>query len=240
MQEKPAFVRKRGKRSKIPKLYATFLLAISGWAVLSAQWIVRKQYSCTTGAFDVCFVTSIFGNSVSEVDQPADVDWYQRHWCRARFDVVTNLPDLAAPGWTKHLFNSTPPYHPIVQSRFPKFLAWKALPWTRTDCRMVVYMDGYLVPRQTFLDDYLPEILWTSTFQKFQSLADQVKKSEWGLAQMKQPYFSGMTMTSIFEKTIVESGKDTPEHAQATLTWMKQQEDYQEIIPYYLNKYLGT
>jgi hypothetical protein len=193
---------------------------------------------------DVCFLTCIFGDSTTEVDLPANVEWFQEHWCpSARFDLVTNLPDIVAPGWTKHIRmaeespssssspNSTKNYSNIVQSREAKFLAWKVLPYTR-NCRMVVYLDGYLTPRS---HSYY---IW-STLGKFQRLADQVQASEWGLAQVEQPYFNGLTMTEIFNQTILNMGKDTVEHANATLTWMKQQKDYQEIMPYYLNKYFG-
>jgi hypothetical protein len=189
---------------------------------------------------DVCFLTCIFGDSVAQVDQPANVKWFQEHWCSsARFDLVTNLPHLAAPGWTKHTIEgssskkNTNNYSNIVQSREAKFLAWKVLPYTRKSCRIVVYLDGYLTSRRH------SHFVW-STLRKFQRLADQVQASEWGLAQVEQPYFNGLTMTEIFNQTIILSaGKDTFEHANATLTWMQQQKDYQEIMTYYLNKYFG-
>jgi len=53
------------------------------------------------GDGDICFVTCIFGQNANDVDQPANVEWFDRHWCHARFLLVTNLPDLPAPGWTR-------------------------------------------------------------------------------------------------------------------------------------------
>ena len=95
---------------------------------------------------------------------------------------------------------------------------------------MVVYLDGYLSPKHSYL---------SNTLSKFQKLADRVEESKWGLAQVQQPYFNGLTMTEIFEKTILDKGKDTSEHANTTLAWLQKQDDYQDIMTYYLNKYLG-
>mmetsp|Transcript_45393 Transcript_45393/g.50883 ORF Transcript_45393/g.50883 Transcript_45393/m.50883 type:complete len:429 (+) Transcript_45393:29-1315(+) len=50
---------------------------------------------------DICFITCIFGENVQDVDQPANVDWFNGHWCHVRFLLVTNLSDLPSPGWTK-------------------------------------------------------------------------------------------------------------------------------------------
>jgi hypothetical protein len=50
---------------------------------------------------EICFLTSIFGENVDVVDRPANVDWFNHHWCHVRFLLVTNLSDLSAPGWTK-------------------------------------------------------------------------------------------------------------------------------------------
>jgi hypothetical protein len=60
------------------------------------------------------------------------------------------------------------------------------------------------------------------------------------LAQVKQPYFNGDTMENILNISIVQMHKDTTEHVQDTLEWMRQHDDYQEVMTYYLNKYLGT
>lgn len=50
---------------------------------------------------DICFITCIFGENIHDVDRPANVDWFNDHWCHVRFLLVTNLPDLPSPGWTK-------------------------------------------------------------------------------------------------------------------------------------------
>lgn len=113
---------------------------------------------------DICFLTCIFGDSVEDVDQPANVEWFATYWCYTRFLLVTNLADLPSPGWTKFVTNTTLPetqslsgnitsmtqqQQNIVLSRHPKFLAWEALPEVVPDhCRAVVYMDGYLAPKR--------------------------------------------------------------------------------------------
>jgi hypothetical protein len=227
------------RNRRIPRLYGGLLLACL-WTVV--QFLFKPLLSGTcddNGMKDVCFVTCIFGDSVGQVDQPANVEWYRRHWCSARFDLVTNLPNLPAPGWNKHVSSNytttaagqlqQQPYSNIVQSREAKFLAWKVLPHVKESCRAVVYLDGYLTPK-------------LGTWRKFRRIAQQVQGDSegWGLAQVKQPYFNGYTMENILNISIVQMHKDTTEHVQDTLEWMRQQDDYQEVMTYYLNKYLGT
>jgi hypothetical protein len=176
---------------------------------------------------DLCFVTSIFGDSVAEVDHPANVEWFADHWCNTQFWLVTNLEDLPAPGWTKLDVSTNPDIfslNNIVQSRYAKFLAWQVIP-TINQCQTVIYMDGYLQPHYRALS-------------KFRKVSKELQTSEWGLAQVLQPYFNGLTMEAIL-KQLTEAGKDTTENANATLEWMREQEDYQDVMPYYLNKYLG-
>jgi hypothetical protein len=187
---------------------------------------------------DICFVTCIFGQKISEVDQPANVEWYIKHWCNVQFLLVTNLPNLPAQGWTKIVQEQTLsnaktfPNNFIVESRESKFLGWKVLPQVSEQCAAVIYMDGYLQPKRSW---------WSSsksTLGKFDNVVDQVKHHPWGLSQVKQAYFNGLPTTTILQN-LIRDRKDTIDHVNATLSWLQQQDDYQEIMPYYLNKYFA-
>jgi hypothetical protein len=192
--------------------------------------------TCPLDEKDLCFVTCIFGDSVDQVDHPANVEWFADHWCNVRFWLVTNLPHLPAPGWTVHLqhsnsnsnsnnANASSSQQHIVQSREAKFLAWKVLQPSVEACQAVIYMDGYLKPK-------------SFTLRKFRQIGKDVQGSEWGLAQVEQPYFNGYTMETILNN-LIKDGKDTMEHVNATLAWLRQQDDYQDVMTYYLNKYFG-
>jgi hypothetical protein len=185
---------------------------------------------------DICFVTCIFGKDLSEVDQPANVEWYTQHWCDVQFLLVTNLPTLPARGWNKTIMmnnnNDNETANFIVQSREAKFLGWKVLPHLTKQCAAVVYMDGYLQPKKG-------QWWWQpSTLSKFRAIADQVHHHPWGLSQVKQAYFNGLPTTTILQN-LVKDRKDTVEHVNATMTWLQQQDNYQEVVTYYLNKYFA-
>mmetsp|Transcript_17485 Transcript_17485/g.38247 ORF Transcript_17485/g.38247 Transcript_17485/m.38247 type:complete len:437 (-) Transcript_17485:1257-2567(-) len=136
---------------------------------------------------DICFVTCIFGENVRDVDHPANVDWFKKHWCHTRFLLVTNLPDLPAPGWTKIVSQTATggrdgyttntraaasdnnnqveiTKNHIIQSRHAKFLAWDVLTdITPKHCAAVVYTDGYLIPkRYTNRRSFLVSIFFSS------------------------------------------------------------------------------
>jgi hypothetical protein len=135
----------------------------------------KEKESDNKKDIEICFLTSIFGENVNDVDRPANVDWFNHHWCHVRFLLVTNLPDLSAPGWTKIVspspsssFNNNSTISTdtiatttknattiiinetrknIIQSRHAKFLAWDVLSdIVPNHCAAVVYMDGYLTP----------------------------------------------------------------------------------------------
>lgn len=184
---------------------------------------------------DICFITCIFGNQVSEVDQPANVEWYVRHWCHVQFLLVTNLPMLPAPGWSKIVqkgATSSSGANFVVESREAKFLGWKVLPQVSKQCAAVVYMDGYLQPKRSWWFQTTP------TLAKFQDIVQQVQRHPWGLSQVKQAYFNGLPITTILHN-LARDRKDTIEHVNATLSWLQQQDDYQDTMTYYLNKYFA-
>jgi hypothetical protein len=49
----------------------------------------------------ICFVMCIFGDTVEQVNSLANAVWFAKYWCQTRFMLVTNLPNLPSPGWTK-------------------------------------------------------------------------------------------------------------------------------------------
>ena len=234
---------------------------------------------------DICFLTSIFGENVNDVDRPANVDWFNHHWCHVRFLLVTNLPDLSAPGWTKIVSPSSSSSSSnnsstistdtiaaataatttinattiiinktkknIIQSRHAKFLAWEVLSGiVPNHCAAVVYMDGYLTPvrymnwRSSFMSiiiSYTPFSYYRSKVPpplKFQNIIRQVQDHPYGLSQVKQKYFDGLPMTTLL-RNLVRDRKDTIEHVETTLQWFQSRSDFQEITPYYLNKYFA-
>jgi hypothetical protein len=156
----------------------------------------------------------------------------------------------------------------IVQSRHAKFLAWEALPLiVPKNCAAVVYMDGYLAPVRytswwSFLSALVSKPPWSPASPlflgsfpwnrrstnnqvppppKFQALVQQVRNHPWGLSQVKQKYFDGLPMTTLL-RNLVRDRKDTKEHVENTLRWFRSQNttgNFQEIMPYYLNKYFG-
>lgn len=224
---------------------------------------------------DICFITCIFGGNVRDVDHPANIEWFDKYWCHSRFLLVTNLEKLPAPGWTRIVseVNSTTTTvstssteNHIVQSRHAKFLAWDVLKGNvPKDCAVVIYMDGYLIPKRftswrvalwngltsspwspaSPLFGWVPHIVGSYDPPqippplKFQSIVKQVRNHPWGLSQVKQRYFDGLPMTTLLSN-LVRDRKDTKEHVEKTLEWFRSQTtDFEEIIPYYLNKYFG-
>mmetsp|Transcript_48304 Transcript_48304/g.117014 ORF Transcript_48304/g.117014 Transcript_48304/m.117014 type:complete len:197 (-) Transcript_48304:39-629(-) len=122
----------------------------------------------------------------------------------------------------------------IIRSREAKFLGWKVLPVQ--DCRAVVYMDGYLVPKTSIFDFDFNFGLCLPT--KLQRIVDQVKSHPFGLSQVKQKYFNGLSIPTILNN-LVRDKKDTVEHVNTTLQWMMSQDDYKPVMTYYLNKYFA-
>lgn len=231
---KPPPPRKKSK-TIITAIPCWCLAILCVWTIISQWFYYHSTYNnnCPIDEKDICFVTCIFGDSVDQVDHPANVEWFANHWCNTRFFLVTNLPTLPAPGWTMLQLSSSPLKNKdavvsqdeyIVQSRYAKFLGWKVLPIS--GCQTVIYMDGYLQPKYF-------------TYQKFQTISRSLQGSYWGLSQVKQKYFNGLTMETILNN-LVKDGKDTVEHVHTTLAWFQAQEDYQNGMTYYLNKYFGT
>ena len=217
-----------GSLTPATRLYGCLVL-VCLWTIL--QWCLFDPgmillSSCPLDERDICFVTSIFGDSIDQVDRPANVKGFLRRWCNVQFWLATNLPDLPAPGWTTFTMTTPPNHSHIVQSRETKFLGWKVLQPQVQQCSVVIYLDGYLQPKPF-------------TLRKFRRIAQQVQESYWGLSQVRQKHFNGLSMTTIL-RNLIRDGKDTSEHVQTTLDWFQQQPDHQEIITYYLNKYFGT
>jgi hypothetical protein len=180
----------------------------------------------------LCFVTSIFGESLRRADKPSHVKDLV-DCARYRFYIFTNLWDLKPQGWTKlakYGFYKLPYSRMITNSRYGKFLAWKE-PEVRQSCRAVFYMDGYVKPRLEESDKFyaLAHNLTTNPTQDYNNP---------GLAQVLHPAFQGLSIKEIFEG-IVGRQKDMPEHTNLTFNWLQSQPDYQTHLPYYLNKFFG-
>jgi hypothetical protein len=157
--------------------------------------------------------------------------------------------DLPAPGWEIIVFpslwgpssssgsgadgqnNNSNMSNMIIQSREAKFLGWKVLPVQ--NCGAVMYMDGYLVPQSSYWN------LGLYTPAKFWNVIEQVQSHPFGLSQVQQKYFNGLSIPTILNN-LVRDQKDTVEHVNTTLEWMTSQHDYEPVMTYYLNKYFGT
>jgi hypothetical protein len=223
-----------------PRLYYGLLCMCLWTSIVAVRTIHQRffynSYECPPVMQDepkkICFVTSIFGESLRRADKPSHVvDLVD--CARYRFYIFTNLWDLKAPGWTKlakYGLYRLPYSRMITNSRYGKFLAWQE-PEVRQSCRAVFYMDGYVKPRLEQSDKFyaLAHNLTTKTAQDYNNP---------GLAQVLHPTFQGLSIKEIFEG-IVGRQKDMPEHTNLTFNWMQSQPDYQTHLPYYLNKYFG-
>jgi hypothetical protein len=172
----------------------------------------------------LCFISSIFGENVKDADQPQNVrNVFPNATSPVEFFLFTNLKDLPTPGWTKVVNTDLPYKRFITQSRWAKFMGWREE--ALSHCGTIIYFDGYLLPRKDKLDAFL-------------KLAADVHESKSGLATILHKRFIGQSMTSIF-KYIVSNKKELPANVNATMQWLREQPDFKEKIPYYLNKYFA-
>jgi hypothetical protein len=71
----------------------------------------------------------------------------------------------------------------------------------------------------------------------FRKVAKQVAASNVGLSQVFH-ILNGETIDRILE-LIVEHKKDVPANTKASLEWFREQPDYADKLPYYINKWFG-
>ena len=185
----------------------------------------------------MCFVQSVFGDpSHPALDRPPNVTSLypnnnvnnnnnnNNNQLRYEFFYFTNLPNLLTPGWTKILLPDSemaPIQRHITISRKPKFLAWKIEPRIRTECTVVMYMDGQFTPRP-------------NKQAKLDRLTTSVVESTYGLLQVTHPRGAGGTLTKEFAR-IVSGTKDTQAHVDASLAWLTAQPDWNDHATLYWN-----
>ncbi|KAL7528859.1 hypothetical protein ACHAWF_002739 [Thalassiosira exigua] len=158
--------------------------------------------------FDGCFVTAVFGITVEQTDRIADVRSSRAKYPNYEFIMFTNLVDLNAEsaGWRKVMHFVNGKKRMITQSRHPKFLAWKE-DFVRSYCPVVFYLDGTSSPK--------------GTIGQFNQLKESILRSKDGLAQR----IHNRRLEQEFSK-IIEHGKDTNAHVDATRAWIHSQPDF--------------
>jgi hypothetical protein len=170
----------------------------------------------------LCFVTSIFAETIAEADTPSDVrEAFMNETSSVDFFLFTNLATLPAPGWTKIVKTDLPYQRLITSSRWGKFMAWREE--ALSHCQVFIYQDGYMKPK--------------NTLAAWRKKADAVVKSKQGIAQVI--FGRGSNNMKMQSQKIIRDKKDLPENVNATLQWMQKHEDFKNDIPFYRNKYFG-
>jgi hypothetical protein len=168
--------------------------------------------------YDVCFVSCIYANSKESADKPADVSTLSRANPSFGYFLYTNLVDLDTPGWTKVVKQFTYRRY-ITQSRWGKFMSWKD-PEMQA-CQTIFYFDGHFEPRTVSADVFRAE-------------ADAIRKSKFGLAQIKR----GHSIMDEFQM-ILDLRKDIPANVEAAKKWLQAQPDFNPQCTMYANCFFG-
>jgi hypothetical protein len=173
----------------------------------------------------ICFITSIFGSSVEIVDKPPNVENIFKNDTASDYDffLFTNLEKLTSPGWTNIVMTDLPYRRFITQSRWAKFVGWRHKDLAH--CGTVIYTDGYVKPQSK------------NGLAPFRKIAAQVAQSEVGLAQVTHN-MDGRRISGILN-LLVENKKDVAANTEASWKWFQEQPDFNNRIPYYLNKWFG-
>jgi hypothetical protein len=169
-------------------------------------------------SYDVCFVSCIYAISKESADKPADVSALSQANPSFRYFLYTNLDDLDTPGWTKVVKQFTYRRY-ITQSRWGKFMSWKD-PEMQA-CQTIFYFDGHFEPRKVSADIFRAE-------------ADAIRKSKFGLAQLKR----GHSIMDEFQM-ILEKRKDIPTNVEAAKKWLQAQPDFNPQCTMYANCFFG-
>jgi hypothetical protein len=168
--------------------------------------------------YDVCFVSCIYAKTKESADKPADVSALSRANPSFRYFLYTNLEDMDTPGWTKVVKQFTYRRY-ITQSRWGKFMSWKD-PEMQA-CQGIFYFDGHFEPRKVSADVFRAE-------------ADSIRKSKFGLAQLKR----GHSIMDEF-KLILELKKDISTNVEASMKWLQAQPDFNPQCTMYANCFFG-
>jgi hypothetical protein len=92
-------------------------------------------------------------------------------------------------------------------------------------CGTVIYTDGYVKPQSK------------NGLAPFRKIAAQVAQSKVGLAQVTHN-MDGRRISGILN-LLVENKKDVVANTEASWKWFQEQPDFDNKVPYYLNKWLG-
>jgi hypothetical protein len=173
----------------------------------------------------ICFVTSVFGTSVEKADKPRNVENIFPNDTVSEYDffLFTNLENLISPGWMNIALTDLPYRRFITHSRWGKFVGWRHKDLAH--CGTVIYMDAYVKPQKK------------KGLAPFRRVAAQVAQSEAGLAQVNHVW-NGKTMDRILEM-IIKNKKDVAANTNATMRWFREQPDFNNTMPYYINKWFG-
>ena len=177
--------------------------------------------------YEICFITSVFTDNIAHADRVQDVTQLANDNPTFGYFGYTNDSRINMPGWTKVVVDFPNYKRMITKSRYPKFMAWEqqqkqqndneddSHPNIQKQCQVVFYMDGIVIPRSGELAN-----------KKFRKLAKDILNSEYGLTQYE--HSKGGGAMAEFQR-IVTSKKDTPDNVIASIEWLNNQEDYEQV-----------
>ena len=185
----------------------------------------RKQQ-----VYDICFVTSIFAETIQQADQVSNVTELKLSNPTFHYILFTNLLELQGPGWEIiHQTNLTQEYNIsryITKSRYGKFLAWKVKhPINiQEQCTIVFYMDGYTTPLNT-----------RHAVQRFHRSIPLITSNVYGLGQ----YTKTGSKIDRLSSGLITNQKDTLHNVNLTMTWLRNQGDYSNQCTIYINRHFA-
>lgn len=195
----------------------------------TVEWYNRSKRTNSVTKLEkkICFITSVYGSSADEADKIPDVrrahSSLYENTTDFLFLAITNLEDLACPGWKRIVFKE--PVRKfrshIIQSRYAKFLGWK-IPVVRDSCRAVFYADGVYLPKAE-------AGIW-------KNVTDEIIASDSG---MIQPLHSRSHGPLHEIKRIVHGGKGTKEAGEVEAAWLKSQPGFKSNSTMYTNNHFG-
>lgn len=177
------------------------------------------------GIIEICFVVSVYGKLVENVEKVQNVTKLPSISKAEGFHffAYTNLPklELEKNGWTR-IENQFSEYRrDITKSRWPKFLAWKDVR-IQSDCQVVFYLDS------------TGEII--ASPRQYRQTAKQILSSSIGHSQYKHP--DGDGPWEEFGR-VLRSRKDKLKSVQKSREWLLQQPDFSEKCTMYENRYIA-
>ena len=186
----------------------------------------NNNASNNNSEYEICFITSVFTDNIAHADRVQDVTQLANDNPTFGYFGYTNDSRIKMPGWTKVVVDFPNYKRMITKSRYPKFMAWKdqiqetdneddSHPNIQKQCQVVFYMDGIVIPRSGELAN-----------KNFRKLAKDILNSEYGLTQYE--HSKGGGAMAEFQR-IVTSKKDTPDNVIASIEWLNNQEDYEQV-----------